>query len=148
MYYLCCRNMNDNLDRFLEPQKNHYTKALSEIRAGRKSSHWIWYIFPQLKGLGSSANAGLYGISGIKEADAYLRHPILGARLIEISNALLTLRENDPGTVMGYPDDLKLKSSMTLFAAVPGADPVFEKVLRKFFFGTKDARTLQLLERA
>jgi len=139
--------MNYNLERFLDPQKINYVIALGEIKAGHKRTHWIWYIFPQLKGLGRSTNADQYGISDIDEANAYLQHPILGQRLIEISEALLELKTGNPAAVMGYPDDVKLKSSMTLFAAVPDADPVFEKVLKKYFFATKDARTLQLLKR-
>ena len=138
--------MNDDLSRFLGAQEHDYLRALSEIRSGHKRSHWIWYIFPQLKGLGSSHHAEYYGISDMTEAMSFLKHPILRERLIEISGALLELTDNDPESVMGYPDDLKLKSSMTLFAAVPGSDPVFEKVLKKFFRGTKDARTLELIK--
>jgi uncharacterized protein (DUF1810 family) len=139
--------MNHNLERFVDAQKNCYSTALGEISAGRKSSHWIWYIFPQLKGLGRSQNADKYGLIAIDEANAYLQHPILGPRLIEISRALLELKTSDPSLVMGYPDDIKLKSSLTLFAALAGADPIFEKVLQKYYHGSKDARTLQLLER-
>jgi len=139
--------MNHNLERFVDAQKNSYSAALHEISAGSKRSHWIWYIFPQLKGLGRSSNAERYGLLDIDEANAYLQHPILGPRLIEISRALLELKTSDPSLVMGYPDDIKLKSSMTLFAAVPGADPVFEKVLKKYYSGSLDARTLQLLKR-
>lgn len=137
--------MDTTLDRFLEVQERDYNTALAEIKAGRKQSHWIWYIFPQLKGLGFSSNSEYYGIADIDETTAYLDHSVLGKRLIEISNALLTLPAHDPAQVMGYPDDLKLKSSMTLFAAVPGADPVFEKVLQKFFEGSRDAKTMALL---
>ena len=129
------------------PKKPVTPPHLGEIKAGHKRTHWIWYVFPQLKGLGRSPNAHHYGINDIDEASAYLQHPILGRRLMEISRALLELKTSDPASVMGYPDDIKLKSSMTLFAAVPGADPVFEKVLKKYFFASRDARTLQLLER-
>ncbi|HVU96058.1 MAG TPA: DUF1810 domain-containing protein [Puia sp.] len=133
------------LDRFITAQATSYVQALSEIRAGRKRSHWMWFIFPQLKGLGSSSNALYYGIEGLAEATAYLKDKILGARLIEISRALLTLPGSNATTVMGSPDDMKLRSSMTLFSEVEGADAVFEQVLEKYFQGQKDARTLAML---
>ena len=138
--------MKESLNKFLEAQENQYLIALNEIRSGSKRSHWIWYIFPQLKGLGFSSNSEYYGIKNIEEATAYLQHPVLGLRLVEISNALLLLKVNDPGIVMGYPDDLKLKSCMTLFAAASQTDPIFEKVLQKFFGGTTDTKTLRLLK--
>ncbi len=138
--------MNYDLSRFLRAQKNDYETALAEIRAGRKRSHWIWYIFPQLKGLGFSSMADYYGIDGIGEAKAYMEDPVLSARLIEISEALLTLRSSDPGAVMGYPDDLKLRSSMTLFHAAAPEVPVFPQVLEKFFGGRGDEITLRLLK--
>jgi len=137
--------MNFLLDRFISAQATSYAEALSEIRAGRKRSHWMWFIFPQMKGLGSSSNASYYGIEGLAEATAYLQHPTLGNRLIEISRALLALPGNNATTVMGSPDDMKLRSSMTLFSQVEGADAVFEQVLDKYFDGKKDARTLALL---
>ena len=102
------------INRFREPQKNYFEQACQELRNGRKTSHWIWYIFPQLKGLGFSSMADYYGIDGGGEAKAYMADPILSARLIEISEALLSLGSSDPGEVMGYPDDLKLCSSTTL----------------------------------
>lgn len=105
----------------------------------------MWFIFPQLKGLGYSSNAIYYGIDDLAEAKNYLEHAMLGKRLIEVSNALLALPGNDASAVMGSPDDLKLRSSMTLFAQVPGADPVFDMVLGKYFQGRKDERTLALL---
>ena len=138
------RNAYD-LQRFLDAQEQDYEQALSEIRSGRKRSHWIWYIFPQLKALGFSSTAKYYGIADLEEAKAYLAEPTLRARLLEISGALLTLSENDPGRVMGYPDDLKLRSSMTLFAAADPAEPVFRQVLDKFFSGKPDTKTLDLL---
>jgi uncharacterized protein (DUF1810 family) len=134
-----------NLKRFLDAQAGDYTTALSEIRAGRKRSHWMWYIFPQIGGLGYSEMAKRYAISGLPEAADYLAHPVLGPRLIEISQALLSLPGNNATAVMSSPDDIKLRSSMTLFSLVPGADPVFEAVIRKFFRGEKDKATLQLL---
>jgi uncharacterized protein (DUF1810 family) len=127
--------MSTNLDRFIAAQEQTYAQALSEIRAGRKRSHWMWFIFPQLKGLGASSNAHFYGIDDLAEATAYLQHPILGPRLIEISRALLALPGNNATAVMGGPDDMKLRSSMTLFSRVNGADAVFEEVLDKYFHG-------------
>ena len=137
-----------DLDRFLEKQESDYPVALSEIRAGHKQSHWIWYIFPQLRGLGSSTYANFYGIEDADEARAYLAHPVLGARLREICGALLGLGldQNDPAEVMGgYPDDLKLQSSMTLFASVSEEGSVFHDVLYKFFGGKMDENTLSKL---
>lgn len=136
--------MENRLDRFLSAQERSYDAALSEIRSGRKRSHWMWYIFPQIAGLGFSSTAQYYAISDIQEAKDYISHPVLGTRLIEISNALLKLESSDATAVMGYPDDLKLRSSMTLFAQVSG-DPVFRAVLDKFYGGSPDSRTLRIL---
>ena len=133
------------LKRFLDAQERDYEQALKEIRSGRKQSHWIWYIFPQLKALGYSSTATYYGIRDLDEAKAYLAEPTLRSRLIEISEALLTLPENDPSIVMGYPDDLKLRSSMTLFLAADPDCPVFQLVLDKYYGGKPDPRTLELL---
>ena len=137
--------MNYDLSRFLKAQESDYETALAEIRSGRKRSHWIWYIFPQLKGLGFSTLSYHYGIDDIDEAKAYMKDPVLSARLIEISRALLTLDSSDPGRVMGFPDDLKLCSSMTLFHAAAPEEPVFSQVLDKFFGGRGDEITLRLL---
>ena len=134
-----------DLNRFLTAQEQDYAQALAEIRAGRKRSHWIWYIFPQLRGLGYSYNAEYYGLADAEEARRYLAHPVLGARLREITEALLELPESDPIRVMGRPDDLKLCSSMTLFEYVSVQDSVFGKVLDKYYGGRRDAATLQLL---
>lgn len=136
--------MNRSLDRFLVAQENSYDNALREIRAGRKRSHWMWYIFPQLAGLGMSYTAQLYAIKDLDEAREYISHPLLGARLVEISVALLELESSDATAVMGYPDDLKLRSCMTLFQLVSDS-PVFGQVLDKFYGGAKDTRTLSLL---
>ena len=133
------------LERFLEAQERDYQIALSEIKSGQKMSHWIWYIFPQLKELGYSSTAKFYGINGRSEAKAYLAHSVLGGRLREISSELLKLKSCDPGYVMGYPDDLKLKSCMTLFLEVSGEE-LFQQVLDKFFDGEKDTATLKLLD--
>lgn len=134
-----------DLNRFLTAQERDYAQALAEIRAGRKRSHWIWYIFPQLRGLGYSYNADYYGIVDAEEARQYLAHPVLGARLREITTALLELPESDPLLVMGRPDDLKLCSSMTLFEYAAEQDSVFGKVLDKYYGGSRDAATLRML---
>ncbi len=133
---------NSNFTRFLDAQNGDYAIALSEIKAGKKRSHWMWYIFPQIAGLGYSEMSKRYAIQDLQEATAYLKHPVLGLRLVEISNALLNLPGNNANQVMGSPDDLKLKSSMTLFASVPDTDTVFSAVLKKYFNGTKDEATL------
>ena len=141
--------MQYDLERFIKAQEHDYPAALAEIKAGRKRSHWIWYIFPQLKGLGRSHYAQYYGLDGVDEARAYLAHPVLGARLKEISNALLGLGldQNDPEEVMGgHPDDWKLQSCMTLFAKISDEDSVFHDVLYKFFGGKMDDKTLAMLE--
>jgi uncharacterized protein (DUF1810 family) len=138
--------MNNDLNRFITAQEGIYQTALSEIKSGRKRSHWMWFIFPQIQGLGYSDMAKRYAIEDLHEAAAYLTHPVLGPRLIEISKALLTLPENNPNQIMGSPDDMKLRSSMTLFSLVAGADLVFEAVLKKLFNGQKDTATLQIIQ--
>jgi len=137
--------MGYDLNRFLAAQERDYAQALAEIRAGRKRSHWIWYIFPQLRGLGYSYNAEFYGIADAEEARQYLAHPVLGARFREITGALLELPESDPVRVMGRPDDLKLCSCMTLFERVAEPGSVFGKVLDKYYGGKRDAATLRML---
>jgi len=132
------------LDRFIKAQETDYAIALAEIRNGRKRSHWMWYIFPQYKGLGFSSTSQYYAIQNKKEAEEYLAHPVLGKRLLEISEVLLELESNDAGKVMGYPDDMKLRSSMTLFYLVSDNE-VFKKVLDKFFDGKIDTKTEKLL---
>ena len=134
-----------NLERFISAQNYDYSIALKEIKNGRKLSHWIWYIFPQMKGLGRSYNSEFYGIEDINEAKEYLNNEILGPRLIEISQALLTLNENNPVNVMGSIDSIKLQSCMTLFAKISENNSVFHKVLDKFFDGKPDAHTLEIL---
>lgn len=136
-----------DLQRFLEAQKNTYSDALSEIKNGKKQSHWMWFIFPQVQGLGNSEYARRYAIRNLEEATEYLNHPDLSTRLIEISNAMLQASHNNATTILGKPDDMKLHSSMTLFSLVEGADPVFEQVLMKFFGGKKDEKTLRILGR-
>lgn len=134
-----------DLERFLKAQKMDYDTALAEIRSGQKRSHWIWYIFPQILGLGRSEIAVYYSIKDRGEAVAYMQDPVLREHLLEISEALLKLQSNDPLRVMGFPDNLKLKSSMTLFAEVAPEYSVFQKVLDKYFGGEKDLRTLSIL---
>ena len=132
----------DGLERFVQAQADSYARALREIKSGRKTSHWMWYIFPQLSGLGHSQTARYYAIRDRAEAEAYLAHPVLGKRLLEISSELLKLESSDDTAVMGWPDDLKLKSSMTLFSLV-SREPVFRQVLETYFRGEEDAYTVQ-----
>ncbi|MBX0333834.1 DUF1810 domain-containing protein [Pontibacter sp. HSC-14F20] len=136
---------NDSLTRFLDAQTDSYEQALSEIKSGRKRSHWMWFIFPQVQGLGYSETAQFYAIKDLEEARLYLQHPVLGPRLVEISKAMLALEGKTANQILGNPDDLKLRSSMTLFAAVPNADPVFKNVLDKYYKGEADEKTRQLL---
>lgn len=138
------RKMSD-LKRFTDAQENDFERALTEIRRGRKQSHWMWYIFPQIAGLGFSPTSKFYAVTDKHEAEEYLRHPVLGKRLIEISEALLEHEGKTANQIFGSPDDAKLKSSMTLFGAIENNDPVFQKVLDKYFDGAKDGRTLEIL---
>jgi uncharacterized protein (DUF1810 family) len=133
-----------DLDRFVEAQRDVYDDALAEIKIGRKRSHWMWFVFPQIAGLGSSPTAQRYAVSGPEEAKAYLAHSVLGPRLIEISRALLSVEGRSAEQILGYPDDLKLRSSMTLFAQVADDPAVFEAVLERYYDGP-DQRTLDLL---
>ena len=138
-----------DLTRFTHAQDDVIDAALAELRAGRKRSHWMWFVFPQLRGLGRSEMAYRYGIADLAEARAYLRHPVLSARLREAATALLLLNEAPPARdIFGSPDDLKLRSSMTLFELADQASPpptVFAEVLRRFFSDMRDDMTLQLL---
>lgn len=133
-----------DLERFIKAQERSYGAALGEIKQGKKQTHWMWYIFPQLEGLGHSSTARYYGIRGRGEAEEYFKHPLLGFRLVEISKALLSLESCDPYEVMGYPDNRKLQSSMTLFYIVSG-EPIFKKVLEKFYNGEMDGYTVEKL---
>ena len=138
--------MDYDLERFKRAQEAAYDNALREVRGGRKQSHWIWYIFPQLRGLGRSSMSDYYGISGLEEAKAYLADAVLGARLIEISEALLEQQERSAGRIFGYPDVMKVQSCMTLFqAASDDPDTVFSHVLDVFYQGEKDRLTLEML---
>lgn len=136
---------NYNLNRFIEAQKDSFPYALSEIKAGQKRSHWMWYIFPQLKDLGRSSTAIYYGIVDLDEAKAYMDEPYLRENLLMITKELLSLKESDPRLVMGYPDDLKLRSCMTLFEIAAPDVPEFGLVLDKFYNGVRDKRTIDLL---
>lgn len=137
-----------DLKRFVTAQEGVYRRALSELTSGRKSSHWMWFIFPQVEGLGHSPTSIHYSIKSLTEARRYLAHPLLGARLRECSEALLALEGRTASEIFGYPDDMKLMSSMTLFAAVADEPAsVFSRVLERYFHGERDMRTLQLLER-
>jgi len=135
------------LDRFLSAQDKNYREALSEISNGRKLTHWMWYVFPQISGLGTSDMAKLYAIENFEEAQAYFNHPVLGKRLVEIADALLKHKNKSALEILGSPDDLKLHSSMTLFSKVDHADPVFDKILHHFYDGTPDQGTLAQLEK-
>ena len=146
--------MPHDLTRFKKAQELNYETALAEIRSGQKQSHWMWYIFPQLDGLGFSEISQYYGIKGIEEARAYLADDFLRSHLVEISESLLALESNNATLVMGYPDDLKLKSSMTLFLLASGHDSKYEKearvfkaVLDKYFGGEMDGQTVKIVQK-
>jgi uncharacterized protein (DUF1810 family) len=139
-----------DLARFVTAQDEGgtYAAALAELRAGHKVSHWMWFVFPQVRGLGRSQTAQHYGVSGLAEARAYLAHPVLGPRLLECSRALTDLTSSNPVTVLGATDAMKLRSSMTLFAHAcddPETRQVFEAVLRQYFGGAEDGATLERL---
>jgi uncharacterized protein (DUF1810 family) len=135
-----------NLDRFIHAQDGDYARALAEIRSGRKSSHWMWYVFPQLAGLGRSSISRLYAITGRDEAAAYLQHPVLGPRLHEIAKAVMAVDGRSAHDILGSPDDLKLHSSATLFAAVSPEGSVFHQLIARYFGGRRDEATLRLLD--
>lgn len=134
-----------DLARFLAAQQGVFEQALSEVTSGYKSSHWMWYIFPQLRGLGRSETSHFYGIDGAGEARAYLAHEELGPRLIAICESTLSVEGKSATEIFGKPDDMKLRSCATLFAHVSDADSVFHKILDKYFGGNHDPRTLELL---
>lgn len=137
-------NMKYNLNRFVEAQSNIYAQVVRELRQGRKTSHWMLYVFPQIKGLGHSAAAMYYAISSLDEATQYLDHPVLGSRLIECCRILLGLENKTAGDIFGSVDAMKLKSSMTLFSLVSD-NPVFSRVLDKYYKGIKDSATLKIV---
>jgi len=135
-----------DLQRFVDAQAPVYERVRAELAAGAKRSHWMWFVFPQLRGLGSSAMAQHYGIGSRAEAQAYLRHPLLGARLRECTALMLAVRDRSALQILGRPDDMKFRSSMTLFAAVAGSDdPLFGRALERFHNGEDDPLTLERL---
>ena len=134
-----------SLERFIEAQEGVWQRALAELQAGRKQSHWMWFIFPQIAGLGHSAMAQRYAIADLAEARAYLAHPVLGPRLRQCTEAVLGVEGRDAHAIFGSPDDLKFRSSMTLFAAAAPDEPLFHDALEKYFDGEGDALTLQKL---
>ena len=138
--------MQNSLSRFIQAQEHDFQTVLAEVRAGYKCSHWMWYIFPQLKGLGFSSTAQFYGINGRDEAKAYLEHSILGERLREITSVLLTLEGKSAVDIFGHTDAMKLRSSVTLFNAVANGEDLFQKVLNKYYDGKADGRTLAMLK--
>jgi uncharacterized protein (DUF1810 family) len=134
------------LERFVEAQEGVHDRALNELRAGRKASHWMWFVFPQVAGLGSSPTSQRYAIGSLGEARAYLDHPVLGPRLVECAGAVLLHPDRTAREIMGSPDDAKLRSSMTLFGLAAASEPVFQQVLDTFFAGERDPRTVELLD--
>jgi len=137
-----------DLNRFVQAQADIYEHALSEIRAGRKRSHWMWYIFPQFVGLGFSLTSQRYAIKSVTEAEAYLRNPVLGPRLVECCEAVINVDGRTASEIFGSPDDMKLRSSATLFARAAEPGSVFERLLDKYFGGVPDEWTLQLMDAA
>jgi uncharacterized protein (DUF1810 family) len=137
----------ENLGRFVAAQDAVYADVLRELAAGRKETHWMWFVFPQLAGLGSSATAWKFAIASKAEARSYWEHEVLGPRLLQCTRLVLAAPHQDIGAILGYPDDLKFRSSMTLFAAAAPEEAVFEEALAKFFGGERDPRTVSLLQR-
>lgn len=135
-----------NLERFIEAQRDIYDEACAELRLGRKTGHWMWFIFPQIAGLGFSAMSQRYAIQSLDEAREYLSHPVLGTRLREICGILNGIQGRTAHEIFGSPDDIKLRSSMTLFAHATEDNAVFLEVLRKYFGGAEDERTVELID--
>jgi uncharacterized protein (DUF1810 family) len=134
-----------NLSRFVQAQEEDYEQALAEIRNGKKRTHWMWYIFPQIDGLAFSSTSKRYSIKSVEEAKAYLEHPILGPRLLECAEAVIHLENQSATEIFGSPDDLKLRSCATLFACVLPPGSVFDRLLTKYYRSRRDEKTLQLL---
>ena len=139
--------MDSDLNKYLAAQERDYAGALAEMRSGRKRGHWIWYVFPQIAGLGMSSTSVHYAIEDLEQANRYFKHPVLGKRLVEIAAAILAVEGKTANEIMGSPDDLKLRSSMTLFSMVTNADPVFQEVLNKYFDGKPDQKTIEILNK-
>ena len=137
---------NFNLDRFVDAQGQTYQLALNELKAGRKDGHWMWYIFPQMEGLGSSGMSRFFGITGVDEAAAYLSHDILGKRLVHCTEAVFAKPELSAQTIFGYPDYMKFNSCLTLFERVADEGGIFTTALQKYFEGQRCSKTLQLLD--
>jgi uncharacterized protein (DUF1810 family) len=138
---------DSDLDRFVEAQRSSYAAAIAELWGGRKRSHWMWYVFPQLVGLGRSAMSERYAIASLVEAEGYLRHPTLGPRLIECTSAVLAIEGRSAHDIFGSPDDMKLRSCATLFELVSAPDSPLARLLAKYFGGERDRQTLHLLGR-
>ena len=134
-----------NLNRFIKPQEETYSSAMDELKSGSKYGHWMWFIFPQLEGLGSTEMTKKFSIKSIEEAKAYLKHAILGERLLESCEILLKLEDVSISDVMGFPDDLRLRSSMTLFESASSKNSIFSKVLDEYYESSRDNKTLDLL---
>jgi len=134
-----------HLERFVAAQEGVYERALAEIRNGRKQSHWMWFVFPQFAGLGFSETSKHYAVKSLEEATVYLAHPALGPRLIECAEAVLAVEGRSAADIFGSPDDMKLRSSATLFAHVSPADSVFHRILDKYFGGLPDDHTMRLI---
>lgn len=134
------------LNRFISAQEGIYAGVLAELRGGRKRTHWMWFIFPQIDGLGHSTTTRYYAVKSLEEARRYLAHPVLGKRLVECAEAVLAVEVRSASDIFGYPDDMKLQSSMTLFSLVAGTDSVFARILDRYYQGERDARTLQIIK--
>ncbi|BFM45096.1 DUF1810 domain-containing protein [Flavobacterium johnsoniae] len=138
-------NTEDGIERFIRAQQDAYPRALEEIRSGRKQSHWMWFVFPQIRGLGFTDYNVYFGLKDLDEAREYLNDPVLGKRLVEISQAVLGLNGKTALEIFGKPDQRKLRSCMTLFSRIADADPVFGKVLQKYYGGILDEKTISIL---
>ena len=134
-----------NLSRFIEAQERTYKGAMLELARGRKDSHWTWYIFPQIDGLGNSETTKIYSIKSLEEGRAYLKHPILGQRLVDACEILLNLKDVSINEVMGFPDDLKLLSSMTLFELAGNHNSIFSEIINLYFEGERDNKTIEIV---
>jgi len=141
--------MNDyhNLQRFMDAQNQSYGRALNEVKTGKKTSHWMWFVFPQFKGLGRSQTSIKYSIKSKKEAEVYFKHEVLGKRLLEITEELLKIQDKSAYEIFGGPDDLKLKSCLSLFALTQNKNNIFQRVLDKYFDGKVSYRTKELLSK-
>lgn len=135
-----------DISRFIKAQENIYAEVVKELLHGKKTSHWMWFIFPQIIGLGFSSTSKYYSIKTIDEAKEYLKHPILGNRLLECANILIKTEGKSAESIFGYPDDMKLQSSMTLFSFISPESTVFLQVLNKYFKGEKDQKTMEILK--